>query len=387
MADKQQDILFLLQNVESYDIMAQKKNKHKEIVMKKRIAKVMAMLLAVGVLAGCGSDGDKPLGQLNVDKYVTLGDYNNLNVSVTPEEVTEEQVELTMIDIYLDYVTADAGGITDRAVEVGDTINLDYVGKKDGVAFANGSAKGDQLTIGSGRFIDGFEDGLIGVMPGETVDLDLRFPDGYGNPDLAGQDVVFTVTVNFIMPEIAGIEDLQDEVMPYIEFADSSTVEEFRQFVYDALLEVAQENYTAELQSAIIDELVAQCEFKSLPEGMLEESRKTLTENLESVAAQLGATSEAVVSYYNGMSVEEYVETYASQGVKRNLAFQAIANNEGLAVDDEELQAALEEYVANSGFASEEAFLGDATKEDFRDFLMIQNVIDYLVEKVQANNN
>lgn len=355
--------------------------------MKKRVAKVMAMLLAVSVLAGCGSDGDKPLGQLNVDKYVTLGDYNNLNVSVTPEEVTEEQVELTMIDIYLDYVTADAGGITDRAVEVGDTINLDYVGKKDGVAFANGSAKGDQLTIGSGRFIDGFEDGLIGVMPGETVDLDLRFPDGYGNPDLAGQDVVFTVTVNFIMPEIAGIEDLQDEVMPYIEFADSSTVEEFRQFVYDALLEVAQENYTAELQSAIIDELVAQCEFKSLPEGMLEESRKTLTENLENVAAQLGATSEAVVSYYNGMSVEEYVETYASQGVKRNLAFQAIANNEGLAVDDEELQAALEEYVANSGFASEEAFLGDATKEDFRDFLMIQNVIDYLVEKVQANNN
>lgn len=355
--------------------------------MKKRVAKVMAMLLAVSVLAGCGSDGDKPLGQLNVDKYVTLGDYNNLNVSVTPEEVTEEQVELTMIDIYLDYVTADAGGITDRAVEVGDTINLDYVGKKDGVAFANGSAKGDQLTIGSGRFIDGFEDGLIGVMPGETVDLDLRFPDGYGNPDLAGQDVVFTVTVNFIMPEIAGIEDLQDEVMPYIEFADSSTVEEFRQFVYDALLEVVQENYTAELQSAIIDELVAQCEFKSLPEGMLEESRKTLTENLESVAAQLGATSEAVVSYYNGMSVEEYVETYASQGVKRNLAFQAIANNEGLAVDDEELQAALEEYVANSGFASEEAFLGDATKEDFRDFLMIQNVIDYLVEKVQANNN
>lgn len=355
--------------------------------MKKRVAKVMAMLLAVGVLAGCGSDGDKPLGQLNVDKYVTLGDYNNLNVSVTPEEVTEEQVELTMIDIYLDYVSAEAGGITDRAVEVGDTINLDYVGKKDGVAFANGSAKGDQLTIGSGRFIDGFEDGLIGVMPGETVDLDLRFPDGYGNPDLAGQDVVFTVTVNFIMPEIAGIEDLQDEVMPYIEFADSSTVEEFRQFVYDALLEVAQENYTAELQSAIIDELVAQCEFKSLPEGMLEESRKTLTENLENVAAQLGATSEAVVSYYNGMSVEEYVETYASQGVKRNLAFQAIANNEGLAVDDEELQAALEEYVANSGFASEEAFLGDATKEDFRDFLMIQNVIDYLVEKVQANNN
>ena len=355
--------------------------------MKKRVAKVMAMLLAAGVLAGCGSDGDKPLSQLNVDKYVTLGDYNNLNISMAPAEVTEEQVEQTMISIYMDYVSANAGGIIDRAVEVGDTINLDYVGKKDGVAFANGSAQGDQLTIGSGRFIDGFEDGLIGVMPGETVDLDLRFPDGYGNPDLAGQDVVFTVTVNFIFPEIAGIEDMRDEVVPYIEFADSSTVEEFRQFVNDALLEAAQENYVAALQDAIINQLVEQCEFKSLPEDMLEESRKTLTENLENVAAQLGATSEAVVSYYNGMSVEEYVETYAPKGVKQNLAFQAIANKEGLTVDDEELQAALEEYVANSGYDSEEAFLGDATKEDFRNYLMSLNVIDYLVEKVEANNN
>lgn len=356
--------------------------------MKKRVAKVMAMLLAAGVLAGCGSDGDKPLSQLNVDKYVTLGDYNNLNVSVTPTEVTEEQVELTMIDIYLDYVSAEAGGITDRAVEVGDTVNLDYVGKKDGEAFANGSAKGDQLTIGSGRFIDGFEDGLIGVMPGDTVDLDLRFPDGYGNADLAGQDVVFTVTVNFIMPEIAGIEDMRDEVVPSIEFADSSTVEEFRQFVYDALIEVAQDDYISELQGAIIEELVAQCEFKSLPEGLLEESRKTLTQNIEDVAAQLGATSDIFVSaYYNGMSVEEFVETYAPQGVKQNLAFQAVANKEGLAVDDEELEAALEEYTVNGGFDSVDEFLGEATKEDFRNFFMSQKVIDYLMEKVQANNN
>lgn len=356
--------------------------------MKKRVAKIIAVLLAAGVLTGCGSDADKPLNQMNVGKYVTLGDYNNLNISVTPAEVTDEQVEQAMISAYMNYVSAEAGGVTDRAVEMGDTVNIDYEGKKDGVAFAGGTAAGDLLTIGSNRFIAGFEDGLVGVMPGETVDLDLRFPDGYGNTELAGQDVVFTVTVNFILPEITGIEDMKDEVMPFIDFADLSTVEEFRQYAYDSLVEMAQEDYIAELQNAIMDELVAQSEFKSLPKGMLEESRKTLTENIENVAAQLGVSSDALVSaYYNGMSVEEFVETYAAQGVKQNLAFQAVANKEGLTVDDDELQSLLEEYISNGGYGSVEEFLGEVSKEDFRNYFMSEKVLEYLMEKVQANNN
>ena len=83
-------------------------------------------------------------------------------------------------------------------VESGDTVNIDFEGKKDGVAFDGGTSQGYNLTIGSGSFIDGFEDGLIGVNVGDTVDLNLTFPEGYQNADLAGQDVVFTVTVNFI---------------------------------------------------------------------------------------------------------------------------------------------------------------------------------------------
>lgn len=84
-----------------------------------------------------------------------------------------------------------------RAVEEGDTVAIDYVGKKDGVAFEGGTGSYD-LTIGSGAFIDGFEDGLIGHTIGETVDLNLTFPEDYGSEDLAGQDVVFTVTINGI---------------------------------------------------------------------------------------------------------------------------------------------------------------------------------------------
>lgn len=351
--------------------------------MKKIVYGAIAVFLAAGLLTGCGEEKDQvqeqelPLSQLDVDKYVTLGDYNNLSVSVAPAEVNQLQLEQLILDVYSAYLTEDIDGVTDRVVEVGDVINLDYEGKLDGVAFAGGTASGALLSIGGGLFIDGFEDGLIGVMPGETVDLDMSFPDPYpNNPNLAGQPVVFTVTVNYIVPV--------EELIPRMEIEDVTTVEEFRQYTYDYLYELAREDYAAKLQSAIIEALVAQCEFAQLPEYMLKHSRETLRENLQNAAAQIGISSEMMVSsYYNGMSVENFLETYAAVGVKQNLAFQAIANREGLALDDEELQSLLEEYALNGGYSSVEAFLEDIPREDFRNYFMSERVIEFLTEKAR----
>ena len=130
---------------------------------------------------------------LDIDEYITLADYQNMKVSAFKPVVDD-----AAITEYIDRELL-VGRIMDRAVEEGDVTDIDFVGKKDGVAFDGGTASGYKLTIGSGGFIEGFEDGLIGVMPGETVDLNLTFPDPYQkNPDLAGQEVVFTVTVNGI---------------------------------------------------------------------------------------------------------------------------------------------------------------------------------------------
>lgn len=349
--------------------------------MKKIVYSAMAVLLAAGLLTGCGEEKGQeqelPLSQLDVDKYVTLGDYNNLSVSVAPAEVDQAQLEQLMMDVYSAYLTED-DEIKDRTVEVGDTVNIDYVGKLNGVAFAGGTDSGALLTIGGGRFIGGFEDGLIGVMPGETVDLELSFPDPYlNNPSLSGQPVVFTVTVNYIV-------NMRDEVIPRMEIEGVATVEEFRQFAYDYLYEIAQEDYMADLQSAIIEALVAQCKFEQLPEYMLKESRETLRINLQSAAADIGVTSEMLVSsFYNGMSIEDFLETYAAEGVKQNLAFQAVANKEGLNVDDDELQSLLEVYASSGGYLSVEAFLEDIPREDFRNYFMSENVIEFLMEKVQ----
>ena len=164
--------------------------------MRKSVSLIAVFLLA-GLLAGCGQEPEvtnSNLSEMNVDKYVTLGDYSNISISVEPVEVQQSQWDELTLAVYQSYVTAENGGVTNRAVEEGDIVIIDYAGKKDGVAFEGGTASNANLTIGSGRFIDGFEEGLIGVIPGETVDLNLAFPDDFRNEELAGQPVVFTVT-------------------------------------------------------------------------------------------------------------------------------------------------------------------------------------------------
>ena len=100
----------------------------------------------------------------------------------------------------------------DRAVKDGDVVDIKYVGKKDGVEFDNGSSDSYELTIGSNTFIDGFEDGVIGMKKDETKDLNLTFPEDYNNTDLAGADVVFTVTVNHVYEKMTGfIEEIMGE--------------------------------------------------------------------------------------------------------------------------------------------------------------------------------
>ena len=348
--------------------------------MKKKAAGLLAAVLAAVLFAGCGGEENKPLSQIDVDKYVTLGDYNNLtlNLSLEPVQVDETQLEQLVYEVYCSYVTEESGVVTDRVVEMGDTVNIDYEGKEDGIAFAGGTKQGDFLIIGSGAFIDGFEDGLIGVMPGETVDLDLSFPDPYPhNPDLAGQPVVFTVTVNYIFPTP---EDMQDKVVAGMEIEDVKTVEELRQFAYDYLYEIAKQDYNLNLENTVIKALVDCSEFGELPESLLEESRKTFAANLESIAASYGFTSDEFASYYYMMSAEELINTQAPEGAKQNLALQAVANKEGLAVDDEELQTLMEEAAVNAGYESVDALLDEVSLEEFRNYFMFERVVDFLFE-------
>ncbi len=359
--------------------------------MKKKFILGLWTLLLCICLAGCGSDQESAdqsqtessreeeeqtssrihLNELAVSDYVTLGEYKGIAVTVTSVETGLE--DLVWQEYYMQ-TTLENGGVTDRAVENGDIVNIDYVGKKDDVAFDGGTASGVFLAIGSHTYIDGFEEGLVGATPGETVDLNLTFPENYGNAELAGAKVIFTVTVNFIVAEMT------DDVVAGFGTEDYANVEQLRQYVHDNHYEEVQYDHDSSLENAVLQIVVDNCSYSEFPEDLLQQYRQDASDSIEATASMYGLDGETFANYFYGMSLADTAAIIAEMSVEQALAYQAIAEAEGLGISDEMLQTRLEQYAEEVGAEGVEDLLAGADREEYREFFMLQDVMDFLIE-------
>ncbi|MFW5646225.1 MAG: FKBP-type peptidyl-prolyl cis-trans isomerase [Acetivibrio ethanolgignens] len=276
--------------------------------MKKKLLLLAALLCTSMALSGCGSKKTTQIKtDYNLDKCITLGTYSGIEKEAVGDTVKE-----------------------------GDTVNIDFVGKKDGEAFEGGTGNSD-LMIGSGQFIPGFEEGLIGVKIGDTVDLDLTFPEEYpNNPELAGQAVVFTVTVNSIV---------EDE---------------------DAVWKTAIENATV----------------KEYPESEMENAYTNMENYYKNMAgyyqmeyadflAQLSTSED---------TFREDLKEAAQASVKEKLVALAIVETEGLEISDKEYEEKTAEYVKNYGFESKEAMIKAVTEEALMEQMLMEKARQFVLD-------
>ncbi len=321
---------------------------------------------------------------ITASDYVDLPDnYSYLTVEAEPVvEVLDENVE-DYINSQLD-ASKTLEEVEDRdTVQEGDIVNIDYVGTLDGEEFDGGSAEGYDLEIGSGSFIDGFEDGLIGVTVGETVSLDLTFPEEYGDSTLAGQDVVFEVTVNKIQEYVT--PELTNEYVESIGLTDDfgnvvSTVDEFRTYIRNYLTEENEYTYTSNVQSAILTELENGSTFKQdPPEAMIERYVESINETIAYQAAQYGIDQETLMSLY-GLD-ESSLREEAVYEAKQSIILQAIADAEGLNMEEADFTASLEEAVASSSYYESVDEVSEEEVENYREYLTRNDVLNYLMEK------
>ena len=209
--------------------------------------------------------------------------------------------------------------IKDRAVEDGDTVNIDYEGKIDGETFEGGTASGASLTIGSDSFIDGFEDGLIGVKPGEKKTLNLKFPDDYKtNPDLAGKAVVFEVTVNYIEGDDI-VPELTDDFVKGLSITDVSTVDEYRAYVKSQLQTNKESEAESSKQKELLQQAVDNAEIKEIPEELVTEYSAQYTSYYQQYAFHASAETPFVLAIAKAEKIDpdalydEKVAQYAKQ--------------------------------------------------------------------------
>lgn len=366
--------------------------------MKRKIAMVLVAGLIGLQLIGCSNQNTEStennqetateaaetamiyFNEINADEYVTLGDYKGLEVVSSLQAVSDEEVES-----YIDYLMSMSGGleeITDRdVVENGDVANIDYVGKKDDVAFDGGTAEGYDLGIGSGSFIPGFEEGLVGVKKGETVDLNLTFPENYGAADLAGAEVVFTVTVNGIYKEV--YPEFNDEFVASLEIENVTTTDEYRAYLKSMMEESEKEYALQDAQTQLLTLVTGNAVVSSVPQELVDKFYNININNMNYQAMMYGMDLESFVSAYYGMDAETFeAETIAAaeESAAQALVCLKIAGEENLWVSDEELDSKVEEIYAEYGYADAEEFKSIVDMEEYRDSVLLNKVVDFLVE-------
>ena len=253
-------------------------------------------------------------------------DYAALTLPAGTDEVTEEDID-TYVKQNLLYNASTLPRVTDRAAEMGDIVSIDFVGTVDGEKFDGGSSQDYILELGSGSFIDDFEDQIAGHTPGETFDVEVTFPDPYdSNPGLAGKDAVFATTLNYV----ADLTDewIADNVNPYLNL---STVQELRDYMRE---DIRYNNMSEAAYQALLEE----AQFSEIPADV----EKYFTDLfLQSYCVNMGSsygmTLEQVLSLIDSSMMEEtaaYFSAVIEESAQRALLIQAIAEQENLVCDD-----------------------------------------------------
>ena len=368
---------------------AQEKQTEKGVyLMNKKTAEMMAVLLAaVFALAGCGSSGGglSSSGPAIKNDNIEISQYDGVEIEkVAVEEVTDEDVEMEASYRMMDYTTEEE--ITDRPVAEGDTVNVDYVGTMDGVAFEGGTAAGVDVvaSVDDVDYIPGFAASLIGHNTGDVFDADVTFPADYHEAKLAGKAAVFTFTINKI--SVSSTPELTDAfVAENIEGCD--TVDDFKAQLREELETNYADTANAQLESEAWEAVIANTTVIELPEDEVQKEVDGYYATYHSYAESYEMEFSEFLETYMGTTEDDFanqVQDAAEESVKQRLIVEAIAEKEGIALSDEAFEEKIKELADEYGFASKEEFFeaydGQVNEDQMKDYFLQEEVIHWIMD-------
>jgi trigger factor len=313
---------------------------------------------------------------ITASEYVTLPEYMGIEVPENVYTVSDQALQGQIDSIMSNYT--ERVEITDREVVDGDTVNIDYVGKVDGEEFESGNTQGNgtDVTIGKTSYIDDFLEQLIGRTPGETFDIEVTFPEDYGQEHLNGKDAVFTTTINYIVEEEAA--ELNDQFV-----IDNLGADFGFSSVSDMEDSIRSDMQSSAVSSYIQNYLLENSEVTEIPESVKDYSKNNMLLVYSDQAAQYGMSLEDFLK--NGLGVnstEELFDMYSeqfNQNATMFLVFQAIAEDANISVSDDDVAAYFANYMGVEDYSQFEEQYGAP-------YLKLNVLHSKVVELVEENS-
>jgi trigger factor len=368
-------------------------------IMKKRLLSGMAAAMMVLSLAACAGNQDADSQTAQTDEnitvtrsegtltaadykqYMTLGDYKNIEVGISADDyqITDDDVQAEIDSCLKSAAVTEQ--VTEGVVADGDSINLDFKGLLDGVAFSGGTATDYSYTVGGG-FIDDLDRGLIGLEIGKEYEIPCRFPDDYGEETLNGKDVIFVVTVNYV--ESLTYPEYNDEFVQELTADTESplnTTAELETYIREYLEESAQSAYDNAVFSAVMSSLINEAQITERPQKEVDAASQMISDNAEYEATYYGYDS--LESYMTGVygyaSMEDFeadVLEYAEEYVDQKMVIYLVADSEGISVTEDDMIEYARELVEQTTYSSLSELIEDYGAESFWDDVEYQLLYD-----------
>lgn len=311
---------------------------------------------------------------------VKLGEYKGLEVDKVSTRVTQKEVDAKIQEEA--EKNAREVVVTDRAVADGDEVILDFEGFVDGEAFEGGKGENYPLTIGSGSFIPGFEEQLVGAEAEKEVEVKVTFPEDYHAEELKGKEAVFKCTVHEIKAK--ELPEIDDEFAA--EVSEFETLEDYKADIKEKIRDRKKEAANTERENKIVDAAV-EAATMDIPEAMIEEQVQQMTDEFAQRLSYQGLSMEQYLMF-SGMDAQKFADDLKPQAVKRietRLVLEAIAKAEDITANEEDFKAELEKMAGMYQMETEqlEKIIQGAQKDQMMDDIAVQKAVDFLVSEAK----
>lgn len=347
-------------------------------------------MMATGCTLGAAKPGSQQYIEQNQKKTIktsnlTVKQYIGMKIDCEKEEtVTDKDVEQALPEYLSENDLFDKD--TSSKIKKGDTVNIAFVGKINGKEFENGSTDNYDVEIGSKSLIDDFEEQLIGHKAGDKVNVNVTFPKDYQEKSLAKKDAVFETTINYIRKDVTVPDKVTDEFIA--KYTEYKTVDEYKKFIKKSLTSDAKDSFKSAQENAVTSALLKNTKMTKYPKDRLQKEIDYNNKYYKEYAESMGMSFEDLVKQMGYDSEDAYnkdLKTYAKSSIKYYLMCEAIADEEGIEISDDDYKTKGKALAKEYGYENLTAMEKDYTKDRIKEVLLDREVTSFVVKNTKFN--